>query len=246
MSIQQHLDLLNGELAWIGARLKDGLQLLHLASSYAAFYHEDSLQLAVELDSLRKHGLNECDLRWLWSQKLISHLIEQTLPGDAVRSFRNAGATLSPSSCFLLTSDGVEFANALLALSDSEESKTEMPQPIELHQPLEPIGRSKPHTAHPTWNSDRQELWHRGLLIKQFRIPSPNQVAVLSAFEEEGWPSRIDDPLPPRPDQDPKRRLNDTIRNLNRSQKNHVVRFVGDGSGQGVLWEPIGRSNPTH
>jgi len=32
----------------------------------------------------------------------------------------------------------------------------------------------------------------------------------LGAFEDDGWPPRIDDPLPPQKDQDSKRRLADT------------------------------------
>ena len=36
--------------------------------------------------------------------------------------------------------------------------------------------------------------------VKQYRVPSPNQEAVLTVFQEEGWPPRIDDPLSPVPD----------------------------------------------
>ena len=59
------------------------------------------------------------------------------------------------------------------------------------------------------------------------------------AFEEEDWPVRIDDPLPPRSGLDPKRRLHDSIKSLNRHQKSRVLRFCGDGSGEGVRWELI-------
>ncbi len=63
---------------------------------------------------------------------------------------------------------------------------------------------------------------------------------VLTAFEEEAWPVRIDDPLPPHPEQDPKRRLHDTITSLNRHQRRPLIRFVGDGSGEGIRWESLG------
>ena len=92
----------------------------------------------------------------------------------------------------------------------------------------------------PVWDCDRQELRWGGTLIKQFKVPSPNQETILAAFEEEHWPPRIDDPLPPQMDQEPKRRLHDTINTLNRNQKNALIRFLGDGSGQGVRWEPAG------
>ena len=75
------------------------------------------------------------------------------------------------------------------------------------------------------------------VLVKQFKLPSPNQETVLMAFQEEGWPPRIDDPLPPHPELDPKRRLHDTIKCLNHNQQNRLIQFHGDGTGEGVLWE---------
>lgn len=50
---------------------------------------------------------------------------------------------------------------------------------------------------------------------------------------------RIDDPLPPVFDIEPKRRLHDTIKSLNRHQKNRLIRFKGDGTGQGIRWELV-------
>jgi hypothetical protein len=57
------------------------------------------------------------------------------------------------------------------------------------------------------------------------------------AFEEEHWPPRIDDPLPKNPELLPKRRLHDAIKSLNRNQKRSLIRFMGDGTGEGVRWE---------
>ena len=74
--------------------------------------------------------------------------------------------------------------------------------------------------------------------MKQFKVPSPTQEALLAAFEEEGWPAAIDDPLPPISGQDPKSRMRNTIRHLNANQKNRLLYFRGDGSGQRILWEP--------
>ena len=74
-------------------------------------------------------------------------------------------------------------------------------------------------------------------MIKRFRVPSANQEAVLEAFQEEGWPASIDDPLSPLSDYDPKRRLRDTIKCLNLNQISRMIRFRGDGTGQRVLWE---------
>ena len=66
----------------------------------------------------------------------------------------------------------------------------------------------------PRWDPNRRELWLDGLLVKRFRQPSPNQEKILSVFQEEGWPSSIDDPLPLDFGQNPKRRLNQTIREV--------------------------------
>src|SRR5262249_20753115 len=92
----------------------------------------------------------------------------------------------------------------------------------------------------PSWDRDRRELRLGGVLVKRFKAPAPNQEAILAAFEEEGWPPRIDDPISPQLSQDPKHRLHDTINALNRHQKNRLVGFLGDGSGEGVRWESLG------
>jgi hypothetical protein len=87
------------------------------------------------------------------------------------------------------------------------------------------------------WDPEVRKLLLNGRLVKRFKWPAINQEAVLNAFQEEGWPSRIDDPLPPQPDQDSKRRLSDTIKCLNRKQTNPLIHFRGDGTGEGVVWE---------
>jgi hypothetical protein len=92
----------------------------------------------------------------------------------------------------------------------------------------------------PYWDSDRRILCVHGQVVKQFRQSSPNQERVLQAFQEEGWPPAIDDPLPHRPGTDPKWRLKSTIQSLNSHQTNRALRFRGDGSGERVLWELTG------
>ena len=97
---------------------------------------------------------------------------------------------------------------------------------------LQGNGKPVPH-----WDSSRHELRLGGRLVKQFKQPSPNQETILMAFEEERWPARIDDPLPPVAEQCPKRRLHDAIKCLNRNHKSPLVRFRGDGTGEGIVWE---------
>ena len=91
------------------------------------------------------------------------------------------------------------------------------------------------------WDAEGRELRIGGRLVKRFKWPATNQETVLAAFEEEGWRRRIDDPLPPVPDQLSTRRLSETIKQLNRHQKNALIRFRGDGTGEGVTWELVER-----
>ncbi len=81
-------------------------------------------------------------------------------------------------------------------------------------------------------------------MVKRFRLPADNQEAVLSAFQEEGWPSSVDDPLPPVQEIDPRERLKFTIRRLNAGQKEGRLRFFGNGTGQAVGWEPLAVAAP--
>lgn len=98
-----------------------------------------------------------------------------------------------------------------------------------------PVGRE----SRPQWDDSRKELWFDGVLVKKFRFRSPNQEMVLMGFEEEGWPAKLDDPLPPVPNQTSKQRLHDAIKNLNRHHLHRVLRFAGDGTGEGVRWERV-------
>lgn len=88
----------------------------------------------------------------------------------------------------------------------------------------------------PCWDKALGVLSVGGRPVKRFRVPAPNQAAVLSAFEEEGWPPRIDDPLPPEANVDPKYRLRFTIGRLNHAQQSQGIHFFGDGTGEGVCW----------
>jgi hypothetical protein len=82
-------------------------------------------------------------------------------------------------------------------------------------------------------------LYFAGQIVKRFRWRAVNQEKILSAFEDDGWPPRIDDPLVPSPQIVSKRRLGDAIKCLNRRQANALLRFGGDGTGEGIIWEAV-------
>jgi hypothetical protein len=87
----------------------------------------------------------------------------------------------------------------------------------------------------PRWDRTARKLWLGSCLVKEFPRPSVCQVLILEAFEEQGWPEAVDDPLPHDPDIDPKRRLHDTIKRLNRHQRWPALSFHGNGNGEGVV-----------
>ena len=129
-----------------------------------------------------------------------------------------------PETRFLLTDAGMSFAGDRAA-------------PVLLRFTDRPASNRAEAAGMPRWEGDDCTLYLGDQIVKRFKRPSPNQEIILATFEEEGWPSRIDDPLPPVGDIDPKRRLHDSIKWLNRNQEMRLLHFSGDGSGEGVRWE---------
>ena len=212
------------------------LGLLLEAYHYALELDRNVWDFAVEVDDLRAAGLTSSDFRWLVCKGFVEHGREITQAGETVRGFQpSRGLTFGKKTCFVLTEFGAGF------------TRGSAQQPLELDERIETIeaedGDLVPDSAVPEWDRDRQELRVGALVVKQFKVPAANQERILAAFEEEGWPVRIDDPLPPNPEQDSRRRLHDTINSLNRNQKNSVIRFQGDGRGQGIRWELVSLAN---
>jgi len=78
-----------------------------------------------------------------------------------------------------------------------------------------------------------------GRVVKQLSYPSPDAELLLAAFEEQGWPQYIDDPLPPAKGRHRKRRLRNLIYNFNRRLDFPLIRLCGNGFGTGVGWVAI-------
>jgi hypothetical protein len=229
----------------LSPRLQAGLSVLLEAHDYALDLRLDSWDFAVELSTLRPLGLTNSDCRWLAGKGLVECGFELTLAGDERRSFRQCtNLKLTKRTCLVLTSAGVVAAGGVAPVEVRREQVSTVVDSADrsAHRPnsfRELIAAGSISEPKPTWDRDRQQLRLGKLIVKQFKVPAANQEVVLAAFQEEDWPVRIDDPLTPKPDQDPKRRLHDTINSLNRNQKRPLVRFLGDGSGQGVRWEFI-------
>ena len=218
----------------LAPRLTAALAALLEAAEYVQDLDSSLWEFALELPTLRRLKLSNSDLRWLVGKGLVEHAIETTAAGDQDRYFRRPSRLLfCKKTCFVLTLYGAELAREIcgphlsgLRAADRTVAKI----------PLLSISAA-PDSLLPKWDRDRQQLTVGSAVIKRFKVPAVNQEVVLAAFEEEGWPPRIDDPLPPHGEQAPKRRLQETIKSLNRNQKQSLIRFLGDGSGQGVRWE---------
>jgi hypothetical protein len=207
-----------------------GLQVLADGYWYSTDVGCDRWEFAVSIQRLEHLGLDEGDLRWLVMKGLIEHAKEVTVPGDDGRQFRPIGnLTFCERTCVVLTDRGAADVGCLIASRSSPANEVARVEAIQ----------STHGTLPPIWDAVSRRLSLNGYLIKRFKWPAINQEAILCAFQEDGWPARIDDPLPQHPDQDPKRRLADTIKCLNRKQTNALIHFCGDGTGEGVLWERI-------
>ena len=210
--------------------LQLALRLLMRAREYSLELDRNDWDFAVDLQSLRVAGLTNNDIRWLLYQDYVVQAAEVTGPADDMRCFRPVGRlAITEESCFILTVGGVALANTLEGRpgTSNEHPRT-----------ADSCTAECPPKAIPLWNKDRRILHYNSLVVKHFKVPAPNQETILATFEEENWPSRIDDPLSPHPAINPKTRIHDTINSLNRNQKNSLIRFIGDGYGEGVCWEP--------
>jgi hypothetical protein len=213
--------------------IRAALAQLQQARDYARDIGGDPWEFAVEIERLIAQGVTTSDLRWLAKKGYIEHASEVTGAADFARQFEHReNLAFTKESCFLLTeSASTLFQNLLLdavVVQPAAENTTSPPRPEGL----------------PYWDADDRTLYVGRQVVKEYRVRSPNQEAVLSAFEEEQWPHYIDDPLSPMGDQNPKQRLRDTIKCLNANQKNRLIRFRGDGTGERVRWELFSEPQP--
>lgn len=215
--------------------IRAGLTLLKQAYDYARDLDRDVWEFAVEIRALREAGLISSDLRWLTWKGYVEHGDETTELGMDRRQFSwHRTPTFSKQTCFVLTAEGAELASDLVDWpfpAQVEENGFEDRR--RANSPANPHHRDRV----PVWDPDRHQLRLGGRIVKEFKLNSPNQEAVLTAFEEEGWPPRIDDPLVPRPESEPRERLRNTIKSLNRKQIHRLIRFMGDGTGEAIRWE---------
>lgn len=211
--------------------IRPTMEELCLASMYAADTDSDIWDFAISKQRLIELGITEMDLRWLIKKGYVKHSREITAQRSDVRR-SSATQTFTDQTSFVLSKIGIDFAQEFRLFEKRGPNQDPNRQQLKVADELLPL-----------WNSDTRKLIFGDNIVKRFKWPALNQEAVLCAFQEEDWSERIDDPLPPQHDQDPKRRLADTIKCLNRKQVNKLIHFRGDGTGEGVVWEQIGDTN---
>lgn len=220
-------------------RIQAALSHLRDAAAFALDVGSDIWEFAVEISVLRRLGLTRSECRWLIAKGLVTHARESSSLDGERRVFRQCVNLSFPRrTCFVITPAGVSSLTTDVRSTPRRNLNGHHERRNGEHNGN---GDANGHDLDlPLWDPDRQQLRIGRTIVKQFKVPAANQEAVLAAFEEEGWPPRIDDPLPPKQNQDPKRRLHDTINSLNRNQRQFLIRFLGDGSGQGIRWEFAG------
>ncbi|MBX7167977.1 MAG: hypothetical protein K1X74_16705 [Pirellulales bacterium] len=199
------------------------------AHEYAEFEQVDRWEYGVPLEYVKTLGVTDTDLRFLCRERWIGGHRASRVSGEfAGTAVENTDEDGSPEVLLSLLFSGKQAVVLLTSIG--------VQLALELHT-KRTATVSRRVQRRPHYNCELRELWCVGQLIKRFREPAENQHRVLAAFEEEGWPLRIDDPLPQAPNISPRARLADTIKSLNRKHEVQLVRFFGDGRGEGVRWE---------
>ena len=209
-------------------RQRELLRRLQSAYLMAVQMKRDPWDFAIEISQFGMTDTN--DLRSFIYQGLVEHRSETTRIGSPRRTFQSeSDVMLSNRSCFVITPHGIRTLVRWTSLQQRAESQAGFSSARNTEQL-------------PVWDAQTRELRLGGKVVKLFRWPAQNQEAVLNAFQAQGWPARIADPLPLDPKVCAKRRLHDTIKCLNRRRIEKLIKFRGDGTGRGVKLEVLPHS----
>ena len=239
MNVSQHLSTLSFDATCTEEPLFLALRMLVRAYQYAMNSKNNPWHFAIEIDEFHRMGVTNSELRWLLAKELVLQAKEVPTTKLGTRAFVRANSqAFTGDTCFVLSNSVArEVASNSISGSCTKLLRCINSAGRTNESNGNSYRRAAPDCKSPEWNLALRELSYGGVLVKRFKTPAPNQVRIIKAFHEEGWPPRIDDPLPPVSDQDSRRRLIDAIRYLNRNQANSLIRFHGDGTGRGILWE---------
>jgi len=186
----------------------------------------DPWEFAVELTTLLVFS-SVTELRTLVCDGVIEHA-QEILPSNGTRrKFRQLDSlAFPPGTCFILRAESR--TNLVIANSFAVHDG---PRSVSSESPPATKGQRAP-----CWDRVTRRLLLGEQVIKHYRVPAPCQESILDAFEEEAWPTYIDDPLPPVAGLGVKSRLHSTINKLNKHHRVPLIRFVGNGNGNGIGW----------
>jgi hypothetical protein len=207
------------------------LGILLEGHEYAQDLHVSPREFAVEVTALLAAGCTPNTLRWLVLRGYVEHWLVSAEGAPARRRGRgDKGREFPEGTCFVLT----ELGAAVVHSAGPPTSPGDATAPNQQ-------GRVTAEPEIPVWDSARGELRFRGRLVRRFRNAASHQRAVLDAFQSQGWRRCLKDPLPPSEGQriNRKRRLHDTIKNLNRAHATRCLHFYGADAGRAVGWEQL-------
>ncbi|MFT3920932.1 MAG: hypothetical protein QM778_00190 [Myxococcales bacterium] len=218
------------------AEFTSSAELLLKAALVAEAVDRSRWDFAVEIGELRNVGLTLTDFRWLICQGLLEHQTEIHGSLSDNRLFQPTGSlTFEPHTCFVLTDLGrrAVLLLDLAGISTQPNVSTSASLRISATKRRPQAKGEFLSSSKPFWNHELRHLLWGSLLVKEYKHPAPNQELILTTFQREDWPSRIENPLS---EEMPKRRLHDTIATLNRGQLHAVLHFYADGNASGVCW----------
>lgn len=102
------------------------------------------------------------------------------------------------------------------------------------------VGTQRHRDVLPSWHKQLGELRYRGELIREVKPEAANLRTILDAFQEDGWPNEIYDPLPPTEASARRRRA---VATLNKDLR--LIRFYSTGNGRRIGWEPCDEDRGT-
>lgn len=208
------------------------LRLLRESRGFADRSTGNPWLFALERRLLIVRGSSPNALRWLAKKGFVEHKVEITLPGASRRRFREVALlSFEDRSCFLLTDKGLAFA---LQIASREE---------EFLGASQGTSGKREATAGslnvlPLWEPEPRRLWVGDRLLHHYKRPAPYQELLLTAFQEANWLVEIiDDPIPPTPNGDSRKRLENAVRGLNHCQHPRMLEFHVLNDGTAVAWK---------
>lgn len=162
----------------------------------------------------------------------------RTKPNDRIH--RPARITSREELCSLCASSAIRptlmIVGSSLEVATAAAARTEGCGVVLCCACLSPISDGAAPADVPSFHVATRQLTFRGVVAKRLRRDAKNLLPALEAFELEGWPEWIADPLP-RGEVDVRDRLYNTVKRLNRHFAGMLC-FECDGESSGILWGP--------